>query len=231
LPEIGGGRPAPPSRSGTAMSDRSYMSDAPLLSQAGSMGYGEPGRPPMNRSMTGSTQRSFTPNSMQGGRPPLPPIATQGGGPRYPPPSRTNTGLSGRASPMSAYTNGTPLSAQSNRPLLAGQSPMSPYSIRSQSPAPGVAYEMTPVDSRYGGGDYFSSGLQRAPTLPPMDIGTPASLQPGRRDMSAPILPRSQPPSGALPWPPTQRSATAPIPDQARGPTQRSNTAGPQSFY
>ncbi|KIV99350.1 uncharacterized protein PV09_09008 [Verruconis gallopava] len=216
-------------RPNTAMSDRSVMSNAPLLSQASAMGYSDPGRPgPPSRSFTGSSQRSMTPNSMPG-RPPLAPISTQTAGPRFPPPTRTGTGMSGRASPMSA-SNYTPLSAQSNRPLLAGQSPMSPYSARSQSPAPGMAYEMTPVDTRNGGGDYFSQGPQRAPTLPTLDAGTPASLLPGRRDVSAPIQPRSQPPSGPLQWTPNQRSATAPIPDHARGPIPRSNTTGPQGW-
>merc|ERR1711981_67332 len=209
-------------RPGTAMSNRS-VSDAPLLGSASAMGYTEPMRPgPMNRSLTGPTDRSYTPNSMQG-RPPLAPLSTQGG-PRYPAPSRTNTGMSGSASPMDNYT---PLSAQSNRPLLAGQSPMSPYSARTQSPAPGTAYEMTPVDSR---GDYFARAPQRQPTIPSLDAGTPAALLPagGRRDMSAPV--RGQPPAQSLPWPPNQRSATAPIPDYARGPPPRSNTAGPQQI-
>jgi hypothetical protein len=211
-------------RPGTAMSVRS-VSDAPLLASAGAMGYSDPAPGHMNRSLTGGTERSYTPN----GRPPLAPLSTQQGGPRYPAPSRTNTGMSGRASPMDMRQgNYTPLSAQSNRPLLAGQSPMSPYSARSQSPATGTAYEMTPVD---GGrpGDYFSPGpMQRQPTLPPVDVGTPAALMPGagRRDMSAPV--RGAPPGSALPWPPTQRSATAPIPDYSQGQPPRSHTAGPQ---
>ena len=207
-------------RPGSAMSNRS-VSDAPLLGSAVPMGYAEPNRSgPMNRSLTGASERSYTPNPMPG-RPPLAPLSTQGG-PRYPAPSRTNTGMSGRASPMDNYT---PLSAQSTRPLLTGQSPMSPYSARTQSPAPGTAYEMTPVETR---GDYFGSGPQRQPTLPSLDAGTPAALLPagGRRDMSAPA--RGQPPAQALPWPPNQRSATAPIPDYARGPPPRSHTAGPQ---
>lgn len=230
IPEMGPlGRP-PLTRPDTSMSDVSVASDAPLLYQAASMGYDDPSRPgPMNRSLTGSTQRSFTPNSMQG-RPSLPPLATQGApGPRYPPPMRTNTGMSGRMSPMSASTNNnyTPLSSQSSRPLLSGQSPLSPYDNRTQSPAPLMTYEMTPVERGYGGGggDYFSQGMpQRAPTVPPQDASTPSSLQIGRRDASAP-MPQRQ---GPLPWPPTQRSATAPVPGYARGPVQRSATARPQ---
>ena len=229
LPNIMSGRP-PPSRSGTGFSDASYGSNAPLLDEAAGMGYSNPGRGPplMVRSMTGSSQGSFKPNYVQA-RPPLPLLATQGG-PRYPPPSRSNTGFStqSRGSPMSASANNyTPLSAQSNRPLL--NSPLSPWDARNQSPPPSQSYEMMNVDSsrNYDGGDYFSS---QGAGLASRGGDLPAALQISRRNMSGPMPPRQSPPNGILPWPPTQRSATAPVPDHMRGTMQRSATAGPQGW-
>jgi hypothetical protein len=244
------GRPLPPSRSFT---DASYSSNAPLLREASGMGYSNP----ISRPGTSSSQRSFG-QPMQGqGRPPLPLLATQGQpGPRYPPPTRSNTGFStqSRESPLSAGTMYTP---GSGRPLLQG---MSPYDMRTQSPAygdRGGSYEMTPVESRGGrdydardeyfppqtqnGGYYQGQASSRdhaaSPSseyhaqAPPPSAGgggLPGALQigDGRRDMSAPGPPRSQ-----LPWPPTQRSATAPVPDGVRGPIQRSATAGPREWY
>jgi hypothetical protein len=218
LPNMSNGRPMPPSRQGTGFSTASYESDAPLLSQAGGMGYSDPSRPSMARSATGG---SYGPQSGQG-RPPLPPLSTQGyqNGPRYPPPSRTNTGFSqqSRESPMSARSqNYTPVSAQGRR-----ISPVSPY-----NQPQGPSFEMTPVEQRgYGGGnDYFSQNPRQGRNAPP-PMPLPASLQMPRREMSAPTHGRGQAPQGQLPWPPN-RSATAPIPEYARGPTERSHTAGP----
>jgi hypothetical protein len=242
LPDLMSGPTRPqPSRSGTMYSESSYNSDAPLLSQAGGMGYSDPARPaplnprppPLNRSMTGGSERSFSPMSAQGRG--GPPHTGQPGGARYPPPARTNTAFStqSRASPMSAgpqkYYDG-PTSARSERPFM---SPGTPYDQR--TPAyNGPSYEMTPVEPYqqqprgYGNerGDYFSQNPNGGRNSP---APLPASLQVPRRDMSAPVPPRGGPPNGQLPWPPA-RSATAPVPDYARGPTERSHTAGPRGF-
>lgn len=253
LPNImeASGRPLPPSRSTTGFTNASFGSDAPLLGQAGGMGYGGP----ISRPGTSNSQRNFN-GSMQTqgqGRPPLPPLATQGQpGPRYPPPARSNTGFSmqSRESPMSAGTPYTP--AGSGRPLMGS------YDHRTQhaqggSYERGGSYEMAPVESRGYENSYFppqpqqDGGHFRGPprnqsqtpsseylSQANSNVGVPGALQIGgaRRDMSAPGPPRSQ-----LPWPPTQRSATAPIPEDPRGPSrgpgpgygmQRSATAGPQ---
>lgn len=256
LPNImeASGRPLPPSRSATGLTDASYATDAPLLSQAGGMGYGGS----ISRPGTSNSQRNFNGSmQMQGqGQPSLPPLATQGQpGPRYPPPARSNTGFSMQSSesPMSAGTPYTP--AGSGRPL------MGTYDQRTQSPAQhaqggsyerGGSYEMTPVESRGYDNGYFPPQPQQEgayfrrpprnqsqtpsseyPSQANSNVGLPGALQIGgaRRDMSAPGPPRSQ-----LPWPPTQRSATAPMPEDMRGPPrgpgpgwmQRSATAGPQ---
>jgi hypothetical protein len=268
LPDImeASGRPLPPSRSATGLTDPNYAVDASLLSQAGGMGYSGP----ISRPGTSNSQRSFNGSMQNQGRPYLPPLATQGQpGPRYPPPTRSNTGFSmqSRESPMSAGTPYTP--AGSSRPLL--QQGMSSYDTRNQSPAQyqharggsydrGGSYEMTPVESRgYNNGDeYFPPQQQSQPQEgayfrgPPRnqsqtpssvysssEVGLPGALQVGaggRRDMSAP----GPQPRGQLPWPPQQqqqRSATAPIPDNVRGPgpngyggMQRSATAGPREW-
>ncbi|KAE9990200.1 hypothetical protein Vi05172_g4099 [Venturia inaequalis] len=248
-------RPLPPSRSATGLTDASYGSNAPMLSQASGMGYGGP----ISRPGTSNSQRNFNGSmQMQGqGRPPLPPLAIQGQpGPRYPPPARSNTAFSmqSRESSMSAGTPYTP--AGSGRPLLGS------YDHRTQSPAQHAqggsygragSYEMTPVESRGYENDYFPPqpqqdgahfrGPPRYQSQTPTseyssqtnsNVGLPGALQIGgaRRDMSAPGPLRSQ-----LPWPPTQRSATAPVPEDLRGPSrgpgpgygmQRSATAGPQ---
>jgi hypothetical protein len=204
------------------------------LSQAGGMGYSDPIRPqPLNRSMTGGTERSFTPMSANGRGGPLPPISTgQPGNARYPPPARTNTAFStqSRSSPLSASTRQyyeSPTSGQSDRPFM---SPVTPYDQRTPA-SNGPSYEMTPVDSYQqqprgyagGHGDYFSQNPNAGRNSP---APLPPSLQIQRRDMSAPMPPRGGPPNGQLPWPPA-RSATAPVPDYARGPVERSHTAGP----
>lgn len=254
LPNImeASGRPLPPSRSATGLSDAGYGIDAPLLSQAGGMGY----TGPISRPGTSNSQRSFHP-SMQGqGRPALPPLATQGQpDPRYPPPARSNTesSMQSRESPMSAGTPYTP--ANRGRPVMAS------YDHRTQNSAQygqgrsfesGGSYEMTPVESRGYENEYFPPqqpqdgayfrGPPRNQSQTPTSeyssqassaVGLPGALQigGGRRDMSAPGPPRAQ-----LPWPPTQRSATAPFPEGTRGPSrgpgpgygmQRSATAGP----
>jgi hypothetical protein len=245
-------RPLQPTRSAT---DVTYASDAPLLSQASGMGYSGP----ISRPGTSNSQQSFN-GGMQGQwRPALPPLSTQGQpGPRYPPPARSNTGFSmqSRESPMSTGTPYTP--AGSSRPLLQGASS---YDNRTQTPAQharGGSYEMTPVESSgYNNGDeyfppqpqdgaYFRGPPRNQSQTPtseysshvPSSIGLPSPLQIGgaRRDMSAPA-----PPRGQLPWPPTQRSATAPVSEDPRGPSrgpapgpgygmQRSATAGPREW-
>jgi hypothetical protein len=238
LPDLmsGATRP-PPSRTGTGYSVSSYTSDAPLLSQAGGMGYSEPARPmPPNRSMTGGSERSFSSMSAQSRGGPNP-HSGQPGGARYPPPARTNTAFStqSRVSPMSASTRNyydSPTSAQSERPFM---SPAAPYDQR--TPAyNGPSYEMTAVEPYQqqqqqrgygnGGDDYFSQNPNGGRNSP---APLPASLQVPRRDMTAPVRPRGGPPNSQLPWPPA-RSATAPVPDYARGPTERSHTAGPRGF-
>lgn len=113
-------RPLPPPRSDT---QSSYSSNAPLLSQAGDMGYGDPGRsgspvpsmppydqqgdyfskPPMNRTMTGdsqSSQRSYAPMP-QSWNSPAPNGMPQQPNNVFGPPSRINTAFSsdGRNSP------------------------------------------------------------------------------------------------------------------------------------
>jgi hypothetical protein len=235
LPDMMDGPTRPvPSRNGTGYSDTSYTSNAPLLSQAGGMGYSDPVRaPPLNRAMTGGSERSFTPMSAQGRGGPLPPISTgQPGSARYPPPSRTNTAFStqSRNSPLSANTRQyyeSPSSAQSDRSFM---SPRTPFDQRAQA-SNGPSYEMTPVESyqqpsrgyTVGDGDYFSQNPNTGRSSP---APLPPSLQIARRDMSAPMQPRGGPPNGQLPWPPA-RSATAPVPEYARGPIERSRTAGP----
>ncbi|TID20777.1 hypothetical protein E2P81_ATG05405 [Venturia nashicola] len=254
-------RPLPPSSSTTGLSDASsasyasYASNAPLLSKASSMGYSGP----ISRPGTSNSQRTFNGSMvMQGqGRPPLPPMARQGPpGPRYPPPARSNTGFSmqSRESHMSAGTPYTP--AGNGRPFMGS------YDHRTQSPAQHAqggsyersgSYEMTPVESRGYENGYFPPqaqqdgayfrGPSRSQSQTPSseyssqtdsNVGLPGALQIGgaRRDMSAPGPPRSQ-----LPWPPTQRSATAPIQEDPRGRSRgpgpgygmhRSATAGPQ---
>lgn len=166
-------RPLPPSRSDTqssAFSNASYTSNAPLLGQAGSMGYGEPGRgspvplmppldrngeyfsrPPPNRSMTGG---------LQGLQRPYSPMS-QGA------PSRLNTDIdfnspSGRnfphlISPLSAThdprTGGpsrqnTGFSASSRRAPGPSRLADPAFSLYDQqhAPAHGPAYEMSPVE-------------------------------------------------------------------------------------
>ncbi|QDS72076.1 hypothetical protein FKW77_003112 [Venturia effusa] len=243
LPNImeASGRPLPPSRSATGLTNNSYASDAPLLSQASGMGFGGP----TSRPGTSNTQRSFNSSmQMQGqGRPPLPPLARQGQpGPRYPLPARSNTGFStqSRESPMSAGAPYTP--AGSGRPSVG-------------SYGRGGSYEMTPVESRGYGNEYFPPqngaylrGPPRNQSQGPSseyssqgnsNAGLPGVLQVGggRRDMSAPGPPQSQ-----ESWPLPQRSATAPVPENMRGPSrgprpgpgygmQRSATAGPQGHF
>ncbi|KAF2434237.1 hypothetical protein EJ08DRAFT_496696 [Tothia fuscella] len=236
LPNMGNGLPPPLSRQGTGYSTASYDSDAPLLSQAGSMGYSDPSRPGPSRSVTGGSARSMGPvfGGPQGTatRPPLPALATNGyqnqGGPRYPPPTRTGTGFSqqSRESPMSARTqNYTPSSAGGHQGRRI--SPISPY-----DQPQGPSFEMTPVEQRgYNNGmpDYFPQQHQGRGQHAAGSLGLPASLQMPRRDMSAPLPGRGPAPQGGLPWPPN-RSATAPVPDYARGPTERSYTAGPRGY-
>ncbi|KZF21157.1 hypothetical protein L228DRAFT_278357 [Xylona heveae TC161] len=164
-------RPAGPFRSGTyasEMSNTSYDSDAPLLSSAGQMGYGPPGRapstrpyrgpdgangpgpypgaysggprPPLERSLTGASQ--VPQRSMTPGGGLLPPGAR-----RMPPPVRQNT--------MPAMLGGMPPGPGPNgRPPWAG-----PQGRQSPGPRP------YPDPAELDGRRTAPPGIQR-PQLP-----------------------------------------------------------------
>lgn len=207
-------RPQIPSRSTTqnssAYSIGSYRSDAPLLDQAGDMGYANssyvrPPMPPMPtfdsansyrippvRTMTGSTQRSYTPIS----RPPTAhsgpsPVSTLPPDPRFGPPSRQNTGFSfassGRNSPAPTVTTNfsrqNTLASDHRIPGPSPLTPVSPIDERRPTPAQLSSYDPSPADHPPSGQPqhpliydidaYFSP--DSAPRLPPTDASTPNS--------------------------------------------------------
>ena len=153
-------RPLPPLRSATqssAQSYGSYASNAPLIGEAGDMGYGPPGRPPPSRMPSAQTMHSNRPppnrsltNSSQGTQrsydPTWRPLTSQShrapDTQRRAPPSRQNTGVS----TYSSASSSTPAYPQSRKPLPLriqtsdnhGRSTPRPfpqeYEMRSQTP-------------------------------------------------------------------------------------------------
>ncbi|KAF1984881.1 hypothetical protein K402DRAFT_120198 [Aulographum hederae CBS 113979] len=231
LPDLDDAKPRPaPSRSVT---QSSYGSNAPLLTQAGEMGYSDPNRaespvPPvptypgpnngprpgqMGRSMTGNSmnsmnsQRSFTPGSRPGtanGGPP-------GRGPssRGPPGSRGTPNPGGYGPPSRSNTGFSSLGPNRNTPGPSPVSPISPFDQRNgPDPAYAGEYEMSPV--AVSPEDYFSR--QPLPQPP---------------QMRAAQTPRPQSPYGAQPQPRSQSPY-----DRRQGPSappQQQRTASPGS--
>jgi hypothetical protein len=225
-----------PERSDTQFSTTSYGSNAPLLSQAGSIATSSP-------------------------MPPVPYLDRNAdymnGMPHMPPPARTFSPMSqGRASPRpvrpqvdTTYSNGSysqesvpPVqSAQTNQPYAE----FSPYDNR--GPAPGPLYEMSPVDatpvdamSQHYYSNSNGSNTYRPPQLPnPLRVGSPAMSQmsngPPRVGTAPPRAgtapPRPGVPSG-LQSAIQRREASQPLPNRAMNgsapPQQRSITGSVQ---
>ncbi|OCL12345.1 hypothetical protein AOQ84DRAFT_437091, partial [Glonium stellatum] len=192
-------RPLPPSRSDTqssAFSSASYNSNAPLLSQAGSMGYGEPGRsspvppmppldrngdyfsrPPTNRTLTGATQgpqRPYSPMS-QGRSSPAPTTRPENS---YGAPSRLNTtntafSPSGRNSPHLV----SPLSA-THDPRAGPSRQNTGFSNSSSRRGPGPSRLADPAAA-------FSPYDQRNPAHGPAYEMSPVEISP----LGAPVRP------------------------------------------
>lgn len=253
LPNVGPtGRPLGPPRAMTQASeysDSSFASNAGLLDNAARPGTAQSFRqPPMARSMTNSTTRTYSP-----------PIAMPGG------PTRTNTGFSQHSNRTQSPFSAGPTPSAYGPPSSAGGlssvvSPIDPYSQRNPSPSPGQEYEMAPVShpppAAYPGQRSYTPQSQMnrpAPTSNPSYapgsytakrnsnesvasdyFGRSHTPQPNpmiRRDLSTPTYnnARAMPPSSVPP-----RSATAPVPqDVAQGygiprPLQRTQTFGAQ---
>ena len=235
-----GRRPNAPSRQTTntsVNSDASYASDAPLMSQAGEMGYGGrgdsrsasrgpsrmddsrgPSRIGENRSLhsarPGGPGRNFTASSR--GTPP--PNSRMG------PPTRTNTDMSNVSSMTSRY------GAPSRDASLASSNRRSPPSGPSNiSRQPTQEFEMHPRSGSAMSGRPPPRGPPLGPPLtstpgyrPYAPSGPPSGLprnfspynQPPPRSGSSQGGPRQDYFGNAAPGPP-QRSGTAPIPHSA----------------
>ena len=230
----GGRRPNGPSRQTTnasANSDASYASDAPLMSQAGEMGYGGradsrngsrgPSRMDADRSVhnarPGGPGRNFT-GSSRGTAQPF--------NPRMGPPSRANTDMSSMTGSHGAPSRDASL-ASSNRRSPPGGPPnfsrqptqefeMHPRSGSAMSgrpppqkgppprgPLPGPPQATTPGYKPYTPG-------AAPPRGPPRNFTSPYN-QPPPRSGSSQGGPRQDYFGDARPDPP-QRSGTAPIP-------------------
>ncbi|KAF2009544.1 hypothetical protein BU24DRAFT_358086 [Aaosphaeria arxii CBS 175.79] len=240
--------------------DTSYASNAPLLTQAESMGMASPIPPLPPLDQNGDYMNS---RPMPGGLPsrPYSPM-TQGRGspaPRQPrsalPPVNTSYGngpMSPQNGPGRVLSPNQAYPPRGHGPSGLGDPTFSPYEGRGQ--AMGAEYELSPVDMTPS--DYMAPQLPNAlrPGSPAMSTssvgsavpprvgtagppnarpGLPASLQSAiqRREASQPIPNRG--PNGYVGQ---QRSATAPIPPQGygQGPAPRSNTttpgAGPRGY-
>ncbi|KAF1962662.1 hypothetical protein CC80DRAFT_95617 [Byssothecium circinans] len=231
-----------PSRSdtqGTAFSNASFGSNAPLLGQAGDMGMASPlpPMPPLDRNadyFNGPPARGPTPNGMAG-RPYYP--TSQGRA--SPAPSRgmppLDTQFNGRNSPAPTQVNPPFANRRPGESPLAGPT-FSPYNNR--GPARGPSYEMSPVDMTPN--DYAPSPSNysasnspedyRPPQLPNvLRSGSPAQQPASQQAPRAGTAPPSNPRAGVpatLQAATQRREASQPLPYRGPGmPQQRSATA------
>ncbi|ORY17509.1 hypothetical protein BCR34DRAFT_583654 [Clohesyomyces aquaticus] len=211
----------PPSRLDT---DASYSSNAPLLSQAGSMGLSSPvpplptldrnaeyfGGQPGNRPMPGGLpSRPYSPMSQGRASPrpprsPLPPVNTNYQDGRASPAPRLMSPSPGdlRNAPPSRGNTGYSANGRNPNPSQLGGDPaFSPYNTR--GPNQGPAYEMSPVDitpvdhnAQFGHPASNRSDDYRPPQLPSaLRPGSPA--QPMRMNNNA--GPQQPPRAGTAP--------------------------------
>lgn len=211
-------RPSGPSRTFTQSSVSSYGSTAPLLSQAGRMEQDVPpmpsmnrnesyGRPPMSRTTTGNSSRSYATANQSNMRPPMPGAAGYGYG-RNSPAQSTN----------SNYSTYNPGRANPNQRNLAPNPSESSFRSYDNSMNNGrdQNYEMNPVVTpvsaarrpTYVSQDPSEGGYGRHRAQTPYhraQTATPGSMQ--RRDVSSPL-----PNNGSFNRPEQMRSVTDPAP-------------------